>query len=239
MNTATCNTIAEVIGVGLVLALIVFGISIAFMIVRWKTDKRRGHVIRSLLAVAAYVVLVAVEYCFSWFVFMPALGRELMAKVDFDRADRMAKSTLVHIGDRAPEFTLVDVDGEQFTLKDMRGRVVLLNFFATWCGPCLAELPHVEKIWMDHKDNKNFRLLVIGREETTESVQEFRSQKRFLFPMAADPDRAVFSQFATKSIPRIFVISPDGLIVYSKMGFALGDLPELHSVLDSQLQETP
>jgi thiol-disulfide isomerase/thioredoxin len=117
------------------------------------------------------------------------------------------------------------------------GKVVLINFFATWCGPCQLELPHIEKIWSDLKHEDGFQLVVIGREETPEAVRAFRQERGFSFPMAADPDRAIYSLFAKELIPRTLVISPKGQVVYSTAGFLETDLEELNAMLKEQLSQ--
>jgi peroxiredoxin len=139
----------------------------------------------------------------------------------------------VGVGDRVPQFSLTTADGNEFSLPD-DDKVTLINFFATWCGPCQIELPHIEQIWAANKNDGHFRMLVIGREETTESVREYRDKNGFSFPIAADPDRAVYSLFAEESIPRTLVVSPNGRIVYSKAGFYEDDLVELKAVLREQ-----
>jgi peroxiredoxin len=141
---------------------------------------------------------------------------------------------LVRVGDRAPQFSLTTADGKEFSLAD-NDKVTLINFFATWCAPCALELPHIEQIWADHKDDEHFRLLVIGREETTESVREYRKKHGFSFPIAADSDRSVYSLFAKDSIPRTLVVSHDGRIVFSKAGFYDADVVELKAVLREQI----
>lgn len=143
----------------------------------------------------------------------------------------------MHVGDPAPDFSVATADGDRFSLKDAKGDVILINFFATWCGPCRLELPHLEHIWAEKKDNESFRLLVIGREESIESVREFRDKNGFSFPIAADPDRAVYSLFAKESIPRTLVVSPDGFVVYSNLGFDEDDFDELNAVLEAQLAD--
>ena len=67
-------------------------------------------------------------------------------------------------------------------MSEARGDVVLINFFATWCGPCRMELPHIQQIWEERKDNPRFRLLVIGREETMETVKQFCEENGFTLP---------------------------------------------------------
>jgi peroxiredoxin len=234
MSITVFNVLSAVLGVGVLIALVVGIGSLVAMIVRWKTAGRRRHVVRLLIAIAAIPVLIGVQQAMLWLIFLPALGREQMAQIDANREARKAASSMVHVGDPAPDFSLTTIDGEPFRLSDEKGNVVVINFFATWCGPCRQELPHVESIWMKHRDQPGFRLLVIGREESTEAVRDFRSENGFSFPMAADPDRVVFSLFATESIPRTVVVSPAGTVVYSQIGFLEGDQAELEAVIEQQ-----
>ena len=86
-----------------------------------------------------------------------------------------------------------------------------MSLFATWCGPCQLELAEIEKtLWAEYKDNKDFVLLVIGREHTDEQLRAYNERKKFTFPLYPDPKREVFSLFAEKSIPRaIFSIKKE------------------------------
>ena len=238
MSASTYNTITEALGIGVLIVFIVMVASLIAMIVRWKTPQRRGHVVRLLVALAAIPILIGIQQATLWLVFLPAFGRQQRAEFNVAREQRLADTSVVQVGDSAPQFSLTTVDGIAFSLPE-RGKVTLINFFATWCGPCQMELPHIEKIWAANKNEQHFRLLVIGREENTESVREFRDKKGFSFPMAPDPDRAVYSLFANESIPRTLVVSPDGRIVYSKAGFDENDLKELNAVLQEQFRVQP
>ena len=108
----------------------------------------------------------------------------------------------VKIGDTMPQFTLnSDVYG-QVTPSDLKGKVVLVSLFATWCGPCQKELAEVQStLYPKYKDNENFRLLVIGREHTDADLTKYNARKKFTFPLYPDPKREVFSLFADQSIP--------------------------------------
>ena len=108
--------------------------------------------------------------------------------------------TLTSVGEQAPDIAVTSVEGPSIRLADLRGRVVLVNFFATWCGPCKMELPDLQEIWSEFQDNDEFRMFVIGREESAETVRTFKDEHGFTFPMASDLDRAAFDRFATESI---------------------------------------
>lgn len=239
MSGESYNTILYAVTAGVMLALVVFVFSFGMMILRWKTDKRRGHVIRLLASIAGIVMLAATLYVVQIWIFLPSLARKQLAEYEAAQAKLLADSSVVHKGDPAPDFSLTTINGEEFSLADARGDVVLINFFATWCGPCRMELPHVQQIWEERKQNPHFRLLVIGREETKEKVQQFCVANHFTFPAAPDAEGKVYFKYAHEYIPRTLLVSPEGKIICSQMGFDEQDLQELRELLDQQLAQIP
>jgi len=153
--------------------------------------------------------------------FLPALGREIREQ----NAKRVAKSSLTEIGGIAPEFMVLAEDGSTIDSANLRGKVVVVNFFATWCGPCILELPHLDAVWNEFGQNKDFVIIAIGREETRESVAQFKAARGMALPMAADPTRAAYDRFAIESIPRTYVISRGGTILYQTVGFSSAEGP--------------
>ena len=150
-----------------------------------------------------------------------------------------------HVGDPAPDISVVMLDGSKKRLSDFRGKLVLLNFFATWCGPCNDEFPHLQELWNDLKANDRFTMLVVSREETKDTVAAFIATRGFTFPVALDPSAAAFSQFAKESIPRTYLIGRDGTILFQTLGFA-DDMPlyqrelaTLRRRIDKELASNP
>jgi peroxiredoxin len=136
--------------------------------------------------------------------------------------------TLVKEGDAAPDFSITLEDGSVKKLSDMKGKVVWINFFATWCPPCRKELPHLEKeVYEKLKTNKNFEVLVIGREHDWATVNKFKADNNYTLPFYPDADREIFSKYAKQNIPRNFIIDKDGKIAVASIGFKEDDFNKI------------
>ena len=133
----------------------------------------------------------------------------------------------VKTGDLVPEFKVKMFDGKEINMKDLRGKVVLINFWAVWCPYCVQELAVVQKEIIDKFKGKDFVFLPISREDTYEKIDAFRKEKGHTFPMGMDPDRSIYNLFAKTSIPRNYVIDKNGKIVYMDKGYNPEMLKEL------------
>ena len=145
--------------------------------------------------------------------------------------------TLVKEGEKAPDFTFQTLDGQTKKLSDLKGKVVWINFFATWCPPCRKELPHLQKeVYDKYKDNKNFVLLIFGREHTWDEVNKFKKDQHFTMPFYPDPKREIFSIYAKQNIPRNFIIDKNGKIVVAATGFTEKEFENIKNKVAGLLQ---
>jgi peroxiredoxin len=109
------------------------------------------------------------------------------------------------------DFTLADLDGKPWTLKEQRGKVVLLNFWATWCPPCRKEMPDLEKLYQQFKD-QGLVILAISDEDASK-VRPFIAQQKVTYPILLDPGRKVNGLFQIQGIPKTFVYDRNGKLV--------------------------
>ena len=145
---------------------------------------------------------------------------------------------LVKVGDMAPDFSLPMTDGTTFTLSKQRGKVVMLQFTASWCGVCRKEMPHIEsEIWQRHKDNANFVLVGVDREETKDVVDAYTKKVGTTYPMALDTAANAFASYALRQsgITRNVLIDRDGKIVKLTRLYNEAEFSELVQAIDSLL----
>ena len=151
-------------------------------------------------------------------------------EVTADAKSVQADSTgyIVRVGEMAPDFTITLTDGKQVSLSSLRGKVVMLQFTASWCGVCRKEMPFIEKdIWLKHKNNADFALIGIDRDEPLDKVLAFAKSTGVTYPLGLDPGADIFAKYALREsgITRNVLIDKEGKIVkltrlYNEEGFA-------------------
>ena len=148
------------------------------------------------------------------------------------------KDDVVKKGDKMPEFQLTSAVNGNVDSKDLKGKVVLINIFATWCTPCQLELAEIKnQLWPKYKDNSNFVMLTVGREHSDEELTKYNEKKGFTFPLFPDPARDFTSKFALKSIPRSYLVDKTGKIIYASIGFQKKEFENLMNLIEAELNK--
>lgn len=148
------------------------------------------------------------------------------------------EATFTKVGDQVPSFKFELEKGKTTSIENYKGKLVLINLFATWCPPCNIELPRAQtEIWGKYKDNKDFAFFVFGREQGWDVLNPYKKEKGFTFPILPDADRAIFSKFAKQSIPRNILVDENGKIIYQSLGYSADEFNELVKLIDKHLAD--
>ena len=137
----------------------------------------------------------------------------------------------------APGFCLKDLEGKKVELKDFRGKVVFLNFWATWCGPCKEEMPSMESLWQWFK-KKDFALLSVSVDYAgVKPVKEYITKQRYTFQVLVDPECQTLDIYEVKAIPTTLIIDRKGQIVAMAIGPKDWKSQEVKSLVDLLLKK--
>ena len=142
------------------------------------------------------------------------------------KADPLAETTLVAAGDEAPDFTVEMIGGDSLRLSALRGKVVLLNFWATW-----------QRDIVDRFAGRDFVFLPVSRGETRSEVEEFRRRTGYGFAMGLDPEQRIYDRYATNYIPRNFLIGKDGKVVEATIGYEPEEFDALIRTIEQTLEK--
>ena len=147
---------------------------------------------------------------------------------------------LVKVGDMAPDFSIKLIDGKLIKLSKLRGKIVMLQFTASWCGVCRKEMPFIEKdIWKKHKSNPNFALIAIDRDEPLETVRKFAKSIPISYPIGLDPKADIFALYAQREagITRNVIIDKSGKIILLTRLYTVEEFSRMTLLLDSLLKK--
>ncbi len=132
--------------------------------------------------------------------------------------DRHAAKKIIASGDRAPEFRLQTLDGRQVSLSDFRGKVVLVHFWATWCPPCVDEIPTLDRLYHE-LGGRDLELLAVSADEGgADAVTAFMKKNRIDVPVLLDPDRKVAGLYGTYKFPETYIVDRQGVVRYKAIG---------------------
>lgn len=147
---------------------------------------------------------------------------------------------LVKVGDMAPDIEIRYTDGSVQKLSDLQGKVVMLQFTASWCGVCRKEMPFIEKdIWQRHKNNPGFALIGIDLKESREKTLKFAEDLKITYPLTLDPEGASFYTYAAKNagVTRNIIIDKNGKIVFLTRLYDPAEFKEMIKVIDDLLKK--
>ena len=156
-------------------------------------------------------------------------NRIVLNKVMFPYVQKRSQESLVlQTGMTAPAYTIETIDGRSILIGPQQTKVVVLDFFATWCGPCRAELPQLQQFFNSIRNKYDLDIVVVGREQNERELSDFKNAEGYSLDFASDPHGELFHLFFREGIPRTVVIGPGGKIA------SIYTLPKyLAAVIDS------
>ena len=171
-------------------------------ILRKRSRARSGLIILIPLAIALLGLLV-VQACAVSF--------------QSTTSDKQGATIGVNVGELAPDFTLVDLDDNQISLSDFRGETVFVNFWATWCPPCRAEMPEMESLYQENKD-KGVVMIGVDIQEAKEEVLQYVYENGYSWTFVLDTSGEVSASYKVAAIPTSFFIDREGIIQAVNIG---------------------
>lgn len=137
------------------------------------------------------------------------------------------------------DFTLPDLQGNSIRLSDFRGQVVLVNFWATWCYPCRAEMPSMQALYQDYH-HKGFTILAIASDvQGAEVVAPFVQEYKLTFPILLDPENVVGTRLQVRGIPMSYLLDKHARITGMELGAKNWQSPSMRQLIDALLAESP
>jgi peroxiredoxin len=146
---------------------------------------------------------------------------------------------IVKIGQQVPDFVLKTTDGKSIPVSSLKGKVVMLQFTASWCSVCRKEMPHIESdIWKKYKNNANFALYGIDLDEPKETVEKFAKDVPVTYPLTLDPKGGIFYRFAEKEagVTRNVIVDKTGKIIYMTRLYKEEEFQEMKMVIAELLK---
>jgi peroxiredoxin/outer membrane lipoprotein-sorting protein len=175
-----------------------------------------GSVMRSMHLVNFMSAAINQPVADSAFSYTPPKSAIEVNRLDHEPLARKRNAPVNWIGQAAPNFTLTDLNGAKVSLQSLRGKAVLLNFWASWCGPCRAEMTHLEKLRREY-ENKGVIILGID-DEVAEVARDYLKRHEYTFNSLIDAERQVSQLYRISAIPQSFFITKDGKIAAYDLG---------------------
>lgn len=153
--------------------------------------------------------------------------------------DDEAKGYIVKVGDIAPDFEMNLLNGQKVKLSELKGKLVMLQFTASWCGVCRKEMPFIEnEIWQEHKDN-DFALFALDLDEPKEKAEALIAATGITYPIALDAEGKIFTKYALKEsgVTRNVIVNKEGEIIFLTRLFNREEFNEMKKVIEAELNK--
>jgi len=166
------------------------------------------------------IIILLIVICIVFAYFYLSYREEKIQRereVEYERLYPSLGIQRVDPPEEAEDFTLKTLKGGTVSLKDYRGRLIFLNFWATWCGPCRAEMPSMQRLWEEFKE-EDFVILAINIQEESKLVSSFMNERGLSFPVLLDEKGKVARSYGIRGIPTTFFLNPEGEIIGKAVG---------------------
>lgn len=140
------------------------------------------------------------------------------------------------VGEPAPDFRLPSLSGQEMGLEGLKGQVILLNFWASWCDPCKEEIPEFERLHQKYHD-RGFQVVGINIDKKRENAQKFADHFHVSYPVLLDPESEIIRRYLGRSMPTSYMIDRTGHVREVIFGFNRGKLPQIEQTIVRLLDE--
>ncbi|TES86015.1 TlpA family protein disulfide reductase [Candidatus Aerophobetes bacterium] len=185
------------------------------------------------------IIILLIVICIVFAYFYLSYREEKIQRereVEYERLYPSLGIQRVDPPEEAEDFTLKTLKGGTVSLKDYRGRLIFLNFWATWCGPCRAEMPSMQRLWEEFKE-EDFVILAINIQEESKLVSSFMNERGLSFPVLLDEKGKVARSYGIRGIPTTFFLNPEGEIIGKAVGARDWDSEESFQLIEELLLE--
>ncbi len=182
-----------------------------------REKKKSGRIKREVIEIAVFLSIAGFLYAMGWHTeVIGTLQRGILATGIFRPDVSVDESEFVKAEFNMP---LITLNGDRTNLREYEGKTIFLNFWATWCPPCIAEMPNIQKLYEDFQDSEDIVFVMLSLDEDPEKARAFMERKEFSMPVyfLAGRQPGVYNSTV---VPTTYVISPEGYIVTEKRGMA-------------------
>lgn len=153
----------------------------------------------------------------------------------YREASKTGQPGVISVGQQAPDFTIKDENGKQVKLSDFRGKLVFLNFWATWCAPCIEEMPEMDTLNQKFKDRK-FQMMAVSVDNNWEVVKDFYNKHNLEIPTYLDPGQQIRNSYKVRGYPETFILDRNGSVLKYIIGPQRWSDPKMMATIEALIQ---